>query len=99
MNTLIISVRPAWYIPTIFLTIGIALGLCWYSVRGALTPPTAGVLGSFALHTYCLSGCLSLALLRQPVLLVMSLAMMALTLYLHRTIARRWISKAWIDGQ
>jgi hypothetical protein len=97
MNSLITSVPPAWYIPTIFLTISIALALV-LALRprrsgGPVDPVVFWV--PFAFHTYCLGlGLLSLALFRPPVLLVVSLAMTVLALYLHRAVARRLVHKA-----
>ena len=48
----------------------------------------------FAFHAYCLgAGLLSLALLRPPVLLLVSLAMMALALVLHRGAYLPWFRR------
>jgi len=87
MNSLIISLPPAWYVPTIFLTLGVALVLV-LSLRPRLSGPPADSLVfwvPFGFHVYYLgAGLLSLALLRPPVLLLVSLAMLGLALYLHR---------------
>ena len=96
MDSLIVSLPPEWYIPTIFMTIGLALGVVL-----ALRPRFSGRPADplvfwvpFAFHAYCLgAGLLSLALLRPPVLLLVSLAMMALALYLHRGAYTPWFRK------
>ena len=60
------------------------------SLRPRLSGPPADPLVfwvPFGFHVYCLgAGLLSLALLRPPVLLLVSLAMMGLALYLHRSL-------------
>jgi hypothetical protein len=97
MDSLIVSLRPEWYIPTIFLTIGLAL-----AVVLALRPRFSGRPADplvfwvpFAFHAYCLgAGLLSLALLRPPALLLVSLTMMALALYLHRGAYLPWLTRA-----
>jgi hypothetical protein len=97
MNSVITSMPSAWYIPTIFLTLGIALALV-LALRPRLAREPADPLVfwvPFAFHAYCLgAGLLSLALLRPPVLLAVSLAMMALALYLHRATTGRWLNQA-----
>jgi hypothetical protein len=97
MDSLISSVPPAWYIPTIFLTIGIALALV-LALRPRLSGRPADPLAfwvPFVFHAFCLgAGLLSLALLRPPVLLAVSLAMMGLALYLHRGVFDPWLNKA-----
>jgi hypothetical protein len=98
LNSLIISVPPAWYIPTIFLTLAVALALVLRPrlPGGPADPLTFWV--PFAFHTYCLgAGLLSGTLLRQPVLLVVSLVMMLLGLCLHRALLRQRWSRAWLD--
>jgi hypothetical protein len=97
MNALIISVSPIWYIPTIFLTIAVALALV-LALRPRLSGPPADPLVfwvPFGFHAYALgAGLLSLALLQPPFLLAMSLAMMGLALFLHRGTFEGWRNKA-----
>ena len=96
MNSLISSVAPEWYVPTVFLTIGLAFGVV-VSLRPRFTLSPADPLTfwvPFGFHAYCLAaGLLSLALVQTPFLLGMSLAMLALALYLHRAIFRSWLGR------
>src|SRR5439155_16479602 len=91
--SLIVALPPEWYIPTIFMTLGLALAVV-LALRPRFSGPPADPLAfwvPFAFHAYCLGvGLLSLALLRPPVLLLVSLAMMALALYLHRGTLTHW---------
>jgi hypothetical protein len=97
MNSLIASIAPTWYVPTIVLTLGVALVLV-LALRPRLSQRPADPLVfwvPFGCHAYCLAaGLLSLALLRPPVLLLVSLAMMVLALYLHRVTVGPWLNKA-----
>ncbi len=96
MNSLISSVAPEWYVPTVFLTIGLAIGVV-LALRPRFTLSPAAPLAfwvPFAFHAYCLAaGLMSLALLHPPFLLGMSLAMLALALYLHRAILGPWLGR------
>ena len=87
MNSLITSLPPAWYQPTIALTLGVALGTV-LSLRPRLAHTPAHPLafwGPFVFHAYCLAaGLVSGALLNPPALLGVSLAMMGLALWLHQ---------------
>ena len=87
MNSLIASLPPAWYVPTIGLTLGVALALV-LSLRPRLARDPADPIAfwvPFGIHIFCLAaGLLSGALLRPPVLLLVSGAMLALALLLHR---------------
>jgi hypothetical protein len=97
MNTLITTLSPAWYLPTIGLTLGIALALVVaLRPRFSLAPADPLVLWvPFGFHAYFLgAGLVSLAIWQPPVLLLMSLAMSAMAIYLHRAIPRRWLNKA-----
>lgn len=89
MNSLITNISPAWYVPTIFMTIGVALALV-LALRPRLSGHPADPLAfwvPFGFHAFCLcAGLLSLALLRPPVLLAVSVAVLGLGLYLHRAI-------------
>jgi Carotenoid biosynthesis protein len=103
MNSLIVSLPVEWYVPTVILTLGVALALV-LSLRPRLSGPPADPLvfwAPFGFHVYCLAaGLLSLALLRPPILLLVSLAMMGLALYLHRGyFAPRFKKPPIIDGQ
>jgi hypothetical protein len=93
MNSLIISVPVEWYVPTIFLTLGVALAVV-LALRPRLSGPPPDPLVfwvPFSFHAYCLGvGLLSLALLRPPMLLLVSLAMLVLALYLHRAYWTEW---------
>jgi hypothetical protein len=97
MNSLITNISPAWYLPTIGLTLGVALVLV-LALRPRFSLVPADPLAfwvPFGFHAYCLgAGLLSLAILHPPVLLLMSLAMMGLALYLHRAIIAQWLNKA-----
>ncbi|MCC6189550.1 MAG: carotenoid biosynthesis protein [Anaerolineales bacterium] len=96
MNALITSVAPAWYLPTIALTLGLALAVV-LSLRprfGAVpaAPPAFWV--PFVVHVYCLAaGLLSGVLLRPPVLLLVSALMLALALLLHRQTISAWLRR------
>jgi len=96
MDWLIISLPPEWYIPTIFMTIALALGVV-LALRPRLSGRPADPLVfwvPFAFHAYCLgAGLLSLALLQPPALLAVSLGMLALGLYLHRGTFMPWFSR------
>ena len=97
MDSLIVALPPEWYIPTIFMTLGLALAVV-LALRPRFSGPPADPLAfwvPFAFHAYCLGvGLLSLALLRPPVLLLVSLAMMALALVLHRNIVLPWVGRS-----
>jgi Carotenoid biosynthesis protein len=96
MNTLITTVPAAWYVPTIALTLGIALALVvWLRPRFSKRPADAPVFWvPFACHAYFLTaGLLSQAILRPPFLLLMDVAMLAVALYLHRATLGQWLHK------
>jgi len=93
MNSLIATIAPAWYVPTIAVTLGVALALV-LSLRPRFARQPADPAAfwvPFVCHGYCLAaGLLSGALLRPPVLLLVSGAMLALALWLHRQAIWAW---------
>jgi hypothetical protein len=97
MNALITSVAPAWYLPTIALTLGLALALV-LSLRPRFTRPPADPAAfwvPFVVHVYCLAaGLLSGVLLRPPILLLVSALMLALALLFHRQTPLAWLGRA-----
>jgi hypothetical protein len=97
MNALITTLPPAWYLPTIAVTLGLALALV-LSLRPRATgdpPHPAAFWVPFGFHAYGLAaGLLSGALLRPPVLLVVSAAMLGLALVLHRQAIGAWLRPA-----
>lgn len=86
MDALITAITPAWQLPPVALTLGAALALVVW-LRPRLTQRPADPLVFWVplgIHAYFLTaGLLSRAILRPPVLLLVSLAMLALALYLH----------------
>ena len=100
MDQLITSITLNWYLPTVVLTLGAALGLV-LALRPRLLERPAHPLAfwvPFGFHGYFLAaGLLSLAILRPPILLIVSLAMLALALVLHRVTAGQWLSKARLN--
>lgn len=97
MNALITSVAPAWYLPTIALTLGLALAVV-LSLRPRFGPAPADPVAfwvPFVVHVYCLAaGLVSGVLLRPPVLLLVSALMLALALLLHRQTISTWLRRA-----
>jgi len=91
MNSLITFIAPGWYVPTIALTLGVALATV-LSLRPRLAREPADPLafwGPFVFHAYCLAaGLVSGALFNPPALLLVSGAMLALAVWLHRHILR-----------
>ena len=93
MNSLITTVAPAWYVPTIGLTLGVALAVV-LSLRPRMGREPADPLAfwvPFVFHAFCLAaGLISGALFQPPVLLVISLAMFGFALALHRQMWAGW---------
>ena len=97
MNAVITSIAPAWYEPTIALTLAAALLLVLLH-RPRLSQRPADPLVfwvPFGFHAYFLSaGLLSQAILHPPMLLLVGAAMLALALYLHRATFQKWLNRA-----
>jgi hypothetical protein len=96
MNALITSVPASWYVPTIAVTLGVAVVLV-LALRPGPGPRPAHPLAfwvPFAIHAYGLAaGLVSGVLLRPPFLLLASLAMLALSLGLHRHTLRALLAR------
>jgi len=94
MNALItFGVPQASYVPTIALMLGVVLALVfWLRPRFSLCRSDPLVFWvPFAFHAYFLTaGLLSGAILRPPILLLMSVTMWMLALYLHRGSLWAW---------
>ncbi len=92
-NKLIADVVSAnWYQTTIFLTLGAALSLVvWLQPRFYLYPVDSLVLWvPFGFHAYFLTaGLVSGVIFKPPFLLLMSMAMMVISLAIHRPTIRR----------
>ena len=94
MDALITSVAPSWYLPTILLTLGVALAVVLaLRPRFSQRPADPLVLWvPFTFHALFFSaGLLSGAILRPPILLGVSAAMWAMEVYFHRaTLLHLW---------